>query len=482
MVDAAVERWGRLDVLYNNAAVQMSGRLLECTDDEWDLTMATNLDAIFWACRAAIPRMLDGGGGSIINTASVLGLIGSAGYCAYGAAKAGLVALTRQIAVEYGPAIRANVIAPGSIDTPRFRKVADDMGMDREVVPRDAPQEHPAAPPRHGRRRRRDRAVPRLGAVGLHDRRRHPGRRRTGGAAMTTVAIVTGGGVGPGRGDLRAAGRRRLPRRRRRPRRRGRRARGRRRSAATAVDADVRRTRRRRAHGRRTAAALGDAQGARAVGRGRDPRQHRRHDRRGVAGGPRHEPQGPVPLHARSGAAHDRAPAAARSSPSARRSARSSPPGYPAYCASKFALTNLCKQVAIEHAADGVRVNVVAPSACDTGLFVRMAESTGDRAGIERMVTSNVPMGRLGTAREVCDAVAFFASDASSYTSRARCSRSTAAWPRGGCDARRTGAIFDADGARHRAGRRVHALDRRAAADGPAGRHADGRRAATSSC
>jgi NAD(P)-dependent dehydrogenase (short-subunit alcohol dehydrogenase family) len=132
MIDATSDRWGRLDVLYNNAAVQMSGRLLECTQDDWDLTMATNLDAIFWACRAAIPRMLDGGGGSIINTASVLGLVGSAGYCAYGAAKAGLVALTRQIAVEYGPAIRANVIAPGSIDTPRFRKVADEMGTGRE--------------------------------------------------------------------------------------------------------------------------------------------------------------------------------------------------------------------------------------------------------------------------------------------------------------------------------------------------------------
>ncbi len=93
--------------------------------------------------------------------------------------------------------------------------------------------------------------------------------------------------------------------------------------------------------------------------------------------------------------------------------------GYPAYCASKFALTNLCKQVAIEHAADGIRVNVVAPSACSTGLFVRMAEATGDPKSIERMVTSNVPMGRLGAAREVCDAVAFFASDASSYTSGA---------------------------------------------------------------
>jgi NAD(P)-dependent dehydrogenase (short-subunit alcohol dehydrogenase family) len=125
MVAAAMTRYGRIDVLYNNAAVQMSGRVLDCTDEEWDLTIATNLSAIFYACRAAIPHMLEGNGGSIINTASTLGLIGSEGFAAYGAAKAGLVKLTQQIAVEYGPTIRANVIAPGSIDTPRFRKVLE---------------------------------------------------------------------------------------------------------------------------------------------------------------------------------------------------------------------------------------------------------------------------------------------------------------------------------------------------------------------
>ncbi len=125
MVETTIERFGRLDVLYNNAAVQMSGRLVECTEQDWDLTIATNLSAIFWACRAALPHLLDGDGGSIINTASTLGLIGSEGYAAYGAAKAGLVLLTKQLAVEYGPAVRANVIAPGSIDTPRFRKVLD---------------------------------------------------------------------------------------------------------------------------------------------------------------------------------------------------------------------------------------------------------------------------------------------------------------------------------------------------------------------
>jgi 3-oxoacyl-[acyl-carrier protein] reductase len=125
MVQVAIDRYGRLDVLYNNAAVQMSGRLVDCTEDEWDLTIATNLSAVFWACRVALPHLLEGDGSSIINTASTLGLIGSEGYAAYGAAKAGLVLLTKQIAVEYGPSVRANVIAPGSIDTPRFRKVLD---------------------------------------------------------------------------------------------------------------------------------------------------------------------------------------------------------------------------------------------------------------------------------------------------------------------------------------------------------------------
>jgi 3-oxoacyl-[acyl-carrier protein] reductase len=127
MVGACTDAFGRVDVLYNNAAIQMSGRLVDCTEEQWDITIRTNLTAIFWACRAAIPHMLAGDGGSIINTASVLGLIGSEGYAAYGAAKAGLVHLTRAIAAECGPKVRANVIAPGSIDTPRFRKVATEM-------------------------------------------------------------------------------------------------------------------------------------------------------------------------------------------------------------------------------------------------------------------------------------------------------------------------------------------------------------------
>ena len=132
MVATAVDTYGRLDVLYNNAAIQMSGRLVETTEEMWDVTIATNLSAIFWACRAALPHLLAGDGASIINTSSTLGQQGSEGYAAYGAAKAGLIALTRQIAVEYGPKVRANVIAPGSIDTPRFRKVTERMGDDAD--------------------------------------------------------------------------------------------------------------------------------------------------------------------------------------------------------------------------------------------------------------------------------------------------------------------------------------------------------------
>jgi len=94
-------------------------------------------------------------------------------------------------------------------------------------------------------------------------------------------------------------------------------------------------------------------------------------------------------------------------------------PGHPAYCAAKGALVNLCKQAAIEHAGDGVRVNVVAPSATDTGLFIRFSEMAPDPAGMRQRIAELNPMHRLGTAREVCDAVAFLASDASTYTSGA---------------------------------------------------------------
>lgn len=94
-------------------------------------------------------------------------------------------------------------------------------------------------------------------------------------------------------------------------------------------------------------------------------------------------------------------------------------PGYAAYCASKGALVNLCKQAAIEYAPDQVRVNVISPSACESGLFLRVTEDAPDPAALRQRIGASVPMGRLGRADDVSSAVAFLASDASSYLSGA---------------------------------------------------------------
>jgi NAD(P)-dependent dehydrogenase (short-subunit alcohol dehydrogenase family) len=92
-------------------------------------------------------------------------------------------------------------------------------------------------------------------------------------------------------------------------------------------------------------------------------------------------------------------------------------PQYSAYCASKTALVNLCKQAAIEHAPDGVRVNVVSPSACEAGLFMQVTSMAPDPEAVRRMVAANTPMKRLGTATDVVNAVLFLTSEQSSYIS-----------------------------------------------------------------
>jgi NAD(P)-dependent dehydrogenase (short-subunit alcohol dehydrogenase family) len=94
-------------------------------------------------------------------------------------------------------------------------------------------------------------------------------------------------------------------------------------------------------------------------------------------------------------------------------------PGYAAYCASKGALNNLAKQVAIEHAADGIRVNVVAPSATDTGLFMQLIAQAPDPDAIIEMVAGRTPMQRLGRADEVAGTVAFLCSPEAAYISGA---------------------------------------------------------------
>ncbi|MFO7590730.1 MAG: SDR family oxidoreductase [Acidimicrobiia bacterium] len=92
-------------------------------------------------------------------------------------------------------------------------------------------------------------------------------------------------------------------------------------------------------------------------------------------------------------------------------------PGHAAYCAAKGALVNLCKQAAIEHAPDNVRVNLVAPSATDTGLFMKFSGMAPDPEKLRAQIAATNPMQRIGRGEEVCDLVAFLASDASTYLS-----------------------------------------------------------------
>jgi meso-butanediol dehydrogenase / (S,S)-butanediol dehydrogenase / diacetyl reductase len=116
--EAITARWARLDALINNAGVAVFKPLLDTSFDDWSRVMATNLNGPFLCSQAALPQMLENGGGAIVNIASISGLRASTLRVAYGTSKAALMHLTRQQAVELGHlGIRVNAIAPGPVDT-----------------------------------------------------------------------------------------------------------------------------------------------------------------------------------------------------------------------------------------------------------------------------------------------------------------------------------------------------------------------------
>lgn len=118
MVETTVARFGGLDVLHANAAVQFMGRLEDTPDQEWDRMEMTNLRGVAQGIRHALPRLRERGGGSIILTASLLGIVGDPDLPAYGAMKGGLRALCRSLATAHGPEnIRVNTICPGDVET-----------------------------------------------------------------------------------------------------------------------------------------------------------------------------------------------------------------------------------------------------------------------------------------------------------------------------------------------------------------------------
>lgn len=119
LIDAALQRFGRLDILFNNAGGAFPQPTHSMSLDTYRQIIALNLDSVFFGIHAALPTMLQQGSGVILSTTSGAGLNAVTGLAAYGAAKAGVINLMKNIATEYGPqGIRANAIAPGPMDTP----------------------------------------------------------------------------------------------------------------------------------------------------------------------------------------------------------------------------------------------------------------------------------------------------------------------------------------------------------------------------
>jgi NAD(P)-dependent dehydrogenase (short-subunit alcohol dehydrogenase family) len=130
MVAFTMERFGSLDVLYNNAGIFPAddGGVTETPEPTWDRVMEVNLKGVWLGCKYGVPAMLASGGGSIVNVASFVALMGAAtAQIAYTASKGGVLAMTREIAVEYGrQGIRANSLCPGPIATPMLEELMSD--------------------------------------------------------------------------------------------------------------------------------------------------------------------------------------------------------------------------------------------------------------------------------------------------------------------------------------------------------------------
>ena len=126
MVDAAFDRWGRLDVLDNNVGISRRGSVLEVSEEDWDFVMAVNVKSIVLCSKYAIPRMIESGGGSIINISSIAGLRAHSST-PYTTSKAAVQGLTMSMAADHGPdGIRVNCIAPGLVYSPMVAPRMDD--------------------------------------------------------------------------------------------------------------------------------------------------------------------------------------------------------------------------------------------------------------------------------------------------------------------------------------------------------------------
>ena len=126
-MDATIEAFGGLDAVVNNAGRAESYAITETTEENWANIVELNLTGVYHGTLAAVERMLDSGGGSVVNMASVFGVVGEPNSASYSAAKGGVISLTRQVARDYArDGIRVNSVSPGFIDTPMLREDTHD--------------------------------------------------------------------------------------------------------------------------------------------------------------------------------------------------------------------------------------------------------------------------------------------------------------------------------------------------------------------
>lgn len=130
IVDETVKKWGKIDVLVNNAGISLAKALIDTTAQDWDKVMSINLTGGFFGLKHVIPVMQKNGGGSIINISSIAGLTGSNGAGPYTASKGAVRMLTKAVAIDYGKDnIRCNSIHPGYIETPMTKDLLSDENM-----------------------------------------------------------------------------------------------------------------------------------------------------------------------------------------------------------------------------------------------------------------------------------------------------------------------------------------------------------------